>query len=123
MQNVRPEPGGAAERATIAFGPLVVDLTGFMVTVNGRDVALRFTEFLVFKELVLNPGRVIDRATLFAALNTRDFDYKHGHSPISMRTVDIHVSRIRRKLADAGYDCIKTMRFVGYRFVPREPPG
>jgi DNA-binding response OmpR family regulator len=123
MQNAQPDPGGATVRTTITFGQLVIDLAGFMVPVGGTDVALSFTEHLVLKELVLNPGRVIVRATLFLALNIREFDYKHGHSPVSMRTVDTHVSRLRRKLAAAGYACIKTMRFVGYGFMPLELPS
>jgi hypothetical protein len=36
----------------------------------------------------------------------------------SPRSVDTHIARLRAKLRYAGYDCIKTMRFVGYRFVP-----
>ena len=38
--------------------------------------------------------------------------------PETLRVVDIHVSRLRKKLAQAGCDCIRTMRYVGYRFVP-----
>jgi hypothetical protein len=36
------------------------------------------------------------------------------------RAVDILIFRLRGKLGRAGYDCIETIRFVGYRFVPRD---
>jgi DNA-binding response OmpR family regulator len=39
---------------------------------------------------------------------------------MSGRAVDLHISRLRRKLSAAGYDGIRTMRFIGYRFVPVE---
>jgi DNA-binding response OmpR family regulator len=100
------------------FGPLAVDLAGYTVTVAGRVVPLTLTQFTIFKALVLQPHRVVDRASLYAALDERPFDYKHGQPPETLRAIDLHVSRLRKKLAQAGCDCIRTMRYVGYRFVP-----
>jgi DNA-binding response OmpR family regulator len=117
--DARPSP----QDTTLHFGRLAVDLAGYTVTVDGRVVSLTLTQFVIFKELVLQPHRVVDRARLYAVMDERPFDYRHGQPPETLRAVDIHVSRLRKKLARAGYDCIETMRFVGYRFVPEELPS
>lgn len=114
------QPSSDAE--VITHGPLVIDLAGFTVTVAGQDIPLTFSEFLLLKELASHPNRVVDRAALVAVLDTRSSGYHPVTSPVSLRTVDTHLSRVRTKLARAGYDCIKTMRFVGYRFLPVGAP-
>lgn len=105
-----------AQEPAVACGPLRLDLSGFAVAVAGQDIAVTVTEFLLLKALALQPYRVLDCAALAASV------YAHGHGqapqPMSPRAVDLHISRLRRKLLQAGYDCIRTMRFVGYRFVP-----
>lgn len=118
MPNSTPETALPEQPRVIRYGHLRVDLVGFTVSVDGRDVPLTYSEFLLFKALLLQPTQVLDRAALMAVLDTRQFSYKHGWSEITFRAIDIHMSRIRRKLAVAGYDCIKTMRYVGYRFIP-----
>jgi DNA-binding response OmpR family regulator len=102
----------------LRHGRLLVDLTGFSVTVGGRDVPLTFSEFLLFKTLVLRQPQTLDRETLTRVLNARQLPSKPGWGDARIRSIDIHMSRIRRKFARAGYDCITTMRYVGYRFVP-----
>jgi len=113
--------GGCFALAAVAYrcGALALDSTGFTVTVDGRDLPVTLAEFLLLKEFVLNPYRVLDRTTLARALSRRGFGYTTSH--LSARTVDLHISHLRKKLHQAGYDCIKTMRFVGYRFVPLVP--
>jgi DNA-binding response OmpR family regulator len=105
---------------TVAYGPLVLDVGGFTVAISGRDVSVTFTEFLLLRELALQPNRVLDRAELAGVLNGRGVGARVTQA--SLRTVDLHISRLRKKLSVAGYDCIKTMRFVGYRFVPVPGP-
>jgi DNA-binding response OmpR family regulator len=116
MQRVRTATTPDSDTETIACGAMVLDIGGFTVTVEGQDVPVTLAEFLLLKQLALNPYRVLDRATLATVLGRRGFVY--DVHPISLRTVDLHISRLRKKLRQAGYDCIKTMRFVGYRFVP-----
>ncbi len=100
------------------FGPLTLNLRGFSVGVEGRDVQLTYAEFLVLVTLARDPYSVIGRETLMRALA----EASAGRNPLgaSPRAVDTHIARIRKKLSDAGCDCIRTMRNVGYRFVPPE---
>ncbi len=104
------------ERQTLSRGPLVLDLPGYAVAVGGRDIAVTATEFLLLRALALQPYRVLGRAALAAAVHAQG--YGQTPQPMSPRAVDLHISRLRKKLSRAGYDCIRTMRFVGYRFVP-----
>lgn len=97
----------------MTLGALRLDPAGFSVTVDGNDLSLTLAEFLLLRELARNPYKVLGRERLAAAL--REDPSEPATSP---RSVDTHISRLRKKLRNAGYDCIKTMRFVGYRFVP-----
>jgi two-component system, OmpR family, response regulator ChvI len=106
-----PRPGASTH---ISVGPMNIDPEGFAVTIDGRDVSLTLAEFLLLQELASHPFQVLDRVRLSAALR----EHSLAQPAASGRAVDTHISRLRAKLRDAGYDCIRTMRFVGYRFVP-----
>ena len=69
-------------------------------------------EFGLLEALMRSPGKVIDREELSRAVLGRPFD------PFD-RSLDMHVSRLRRKLAkeDAEEDRVKTIRGVGYQLV------
>jgi DNA-binding response OmpR family regulator len=118
------EAGADAGSQTINHGSFRLDLHGFAVSVNGQDVPLTYSEFLLLKELAGNPNRYFDRGALQAVLDARSAEAKDlryaASGPATARSVDLHISRLRRKLKQCGYDCIRTMRFVGYRFVPAE---
>lgn len=101
---------------SIRHGPLVLNYEGFSVTLDGNDLPLTLGEFLLLAELARNPYSVLDRQRLASVLRANNGSADGGEA--SLRAVDVHISRLRRKLHAAGYDCIKTMRFVGYRFVP-----
>lgn len=99
-----------------SFGSLELDPAGFSVTVNGDDIDLTFAEFLILKEFVSHPYQVLDRERLAGLIRGGVGD--SGSIRPSLRSVDTHVARIRAKLRTAGYNCIRTMRYVGYRSVP-----
>ncbi len=120
MQRSRPEyspdPLIVHDATTIEIGPLRLDPAGFTASVAGRDLSLTLGEFLILRELAQNPYQVLRRERLVALLRSSAGNPEAlGASP---RSVDTHIARLRAKLRRAGYDCIKTMRFVGYRFVP-----
>lgn len=106
----------------IQIGPLTLDPEGFTLTVDDQDLSLTYAEFLLMTMLLRNPYQVLNRQQLSAVL-------RDGASAVlgargsSLRSVDTHISRMRTKLRALGYDCIKTMRFVGYRFIPPEKAG
>lgn len=63
-----------------------------------------------------SPGRVVDRESLSETVLGRKFN------PFD-RSLDMHVSRLRRKLAGDGAseDRVKTVRGAGYQLVLRRP--
>ena len=90
-----------------------VDLAARMADVNGTPLTLRAKEFELLADLVSHAGEAVRREDLMS----RVWD-QHWDGPT--KTLDMHVSWLRRKLADAGCaDVLTTMRGVGYRFERR----
>jgi len=109
----RTQPAPAGPVPALACGPLGLDLERRRCTWSGTEVALTATEFALLQALLGRPGKVFTRDELV------DRAYGQGHA-ITDRTIDSHVRRIRRKLAEAGAaDPIETVHGVGYRL--REP--
>ena len=89
---------------------LVINPTRYEVRVNGVPVEMTLKEYELLKHLVTHAGRVFTRADLLDSI--WGYDYYGG-----MRTVDVHIRRLRSKLGDAG-ETITTVRGVGYSFTP-----
>lgn len=92
------------------IGALAIDLTARTVSVSGRAVHLTPKELDLLAHLASHPRSAIDRETLLGEV----WGYKHaGYA----RTVDSHVTRIRKKLAAAGIEgeLITTIHGSGYR--------
>ena len=85
-----------------------MDLTAHRVMRAGRPVHLGPTEFRLLRHFLHNPGRVFAREQLL--------DRVWGHdSDIEMRTVDVHIRRLRKALNQGGgADLLRTVRAVGY---------
>lgn len=89
---------------------LVVDRRGRRVHVDGEEIVLRRREYGLLEYLVTHPGHVFTRRELLSAVwDTDDVRY----SPV--RTVDVHVSRLRRRLGAHG-QALQSVRGVGYRW-------
>lgn len=93
-----------------AFGDWRLDASQWQLTSpDGADVALTSGEFRLLLALVEQRGRLVDRDRLLAATGSGDAD-------IFDRSIDVLVSRLRRKLADCGgRDLIRTVRGEGYQ--------
>lgn len=80
------------------------------VTANGQSVEMGPTEFKILHFFMTHPERVYSRAQIL--------DYVWGSNVyIEERTVDVHIRRLRKVLADSGHDSlIQTVRGAGYRF-------
>ena len=100
--------------SVIRAGELVVNLTGYEVTLRGKRVDLRFKEFELLRLLATNPGRVYSREELLSQI--WGYDYFGG-----TRTVDVHIRRLRSKIEDADHSFVETIWNVGYRFAQLEP--
>ena len=102
----RSRPVKTGEQLT--FADLEMDLASFRVRREGRNVALGPTEFRLLRHFMENPGRVFSRARLLDAVWGRDKD-------IEIRTVDVHVRRLRQALSLPGKpELIRTVRQIGY---------
>lgn len=89
---------------------LVIDTESFEVSVDGKQLALTFKEFELLRYLAAHPGRVHTRE----ALLNRVWGYEYFGG---LRTVDVHVRRIRSKLGPKYLNLIQTVHGVGYKFV------
>jgi len=102
----------ATKRTELASGRLVVDPERHVTHVDGKPVDLTLTEFGMLHFLLQRPGFVRTRDQIIAAV--------HGRNVVlSSRTVDVHMTALRRKLGDLGI-FIETVRGVGYRFAEGE---
>jgi DNA-binding response OmpR family regulator len=93
----------------IIIGQLAIDTQKRSVTKNGEQIELTLKEFDVFELLAKNPMRVFSRETLLNIVWGYEF---HG----DIRTVDVHIRRLREKLEDnpAAPEHIMTKWGVGY---------
>jgi DNA-binding response OmpR family regulator len=96
----------------ITVGSLTVDPIRRCVQFNGREIELKNREFELLALLARHPGQVFTRTQLLDLVWPRDYA---GDD----RTVDIHVSRLRRKLGALrrSESLIITVSSVGYKLV------
>ena len=107
--------GGASDPPTdllvIDQGRLEIDLAAHEARVAEAVVPLTATEFRLLATLARQPRRVFSRFELLQVMQGPDVE---GFE----RTVDVHVMRLRKKLADASpgaAEYITTVYGVGYR--------
>jgi DNA-binding response OmpR family regulator len=97
----------------IESGALVIDLVARKVAVETRAVELTRVEFDLLLALARRPGAAITRASLAALVLDPE---REG----SERTLDVHMSRLRKKLGVAA-PAIATVWGVGYRLEAPSP--
>ncbi len=103
--NLTPQP--------IVAGGLVVNPTRRTVELNGCPLELKAREFDLLSVLARHPAQVFTRAQLLDLIWPCDFEG-------SDRTVDVHISRLRRKLGNPRPALVVTVPGVGYKLaVPR----
>ena len=96
------------DRQVIRSGDVTIDLSGHEVNYRGQRVSLTATEFRILEFLAARPGRVFSRDEIIdAALGSE--------TAVFDRTVDVHITAIRRKLGGGG-ELIETVRGFGYKF-------
>lgn len=91
-------------------GDLIFDKARFLLTKRGETVPLTAAELKIMAALMAAPGRVFDKAQLYAQISGEPFG---GES-----SVMVHISNIRAKLEDDPLHprYIETVRGIGYRF-------
>ena len=103
-------PATVAETGTISAGGISIDNVGHRVLVDKDYLSLAPREYRLLLFLLSNRDRVFSRKQLLAQVWGQD-------SNIGLRTVDVHIRRLRSVLEDYGYDgYLQTVRGSGYRF-------
>jgi DNA-binding response OmpR family regulator len=100
----------ANEDEVLSVADLTIDLGARRVIVAGAEVELRPKEFALLAMLAANVGRAITREAIMS-------EVWDEHWFGSTKTLDMHISSLRRKLGerDDGPSRITTLRGVGYR--------
>jgi two-component system response regulator PhoP len=95
-------------------GPVLLDTTAQMVTVDGKPADLTSYEYKVLEYLMLHAGELVSKADLTEHIYQQDFDRDSN-------VLEVFIGRLRRKLdADGSLKPIETVRGRGYRFaIPR----
>jgi DNA-binding response OmpR family regulator len=107
--------GGNADKTMLTVGGIELDYNARKVVIHGKDIDLTVKEFDLMDLFVTNPGKVYSRENLLDIV--WGYDY-----PGDIRTVDVHVRRLREKVEEnpAIPDYILTKWGVGYYFNERK---
>lgn len=94
--------------AVLAYADVTMDLAAHRVSRAGKVIHLGPTEFRLLRHFLQHPGRVFSREQLL--------DRVWGdESDIEIRTVDVHIRRLRKALnGNGGGDLLRTVRSFGY---------
>lgn len=115
----RAQRGGAAGAASGQGNRgLVLDESGWRATLDGHPLDLTAVEFKLLSVLASQPGRIFTRDQLM------DHMYR-DERVVADRTVDSHVKKLRRKIAEVapGEEFIHSVYGVGYCYEDRRQPG
>jgi DNA-binding response OmpR family regulator len=109
--HLRRRSGPVPASRLVVVGRVRVDVAARRVTVGTRELVLRPKEFDLLVALADRAGEVVTREDLMAQVWDENW-----FGPT--KTLDVHVSVLRRKLADLGEDParITTVRGRGYRY-------
>ena len=108
-----------ADQPDLATEPalgLFIDRVQRRVWADGAEVPLTFQEFELLAFLSARPATVFSRADLVKHVWPDSPDRRNVRR--DSRTVDVHVSRIRRKLGPVHSQCLVTEHRAGYQFRP-----
>ena len=107
-RNAEPED---LSSATLASGPVRMDIDRHIVSVDGTPIAMPLKEFDLLELLLRNAGRVLTRGQLIDRVWGADYV---GDT----KTLDVHVKRLRSKIEPdpANPKYLVTVRGLGYKF-------
>ena len=120
LRRAERAPQSAATTAPpepVAVGRVMVDLAGHRVLRDDEVRPMRPKAFELLAFLVRNAGQVFSREQLLDLTRGRDFGERD-------RSIDVLVSRLRRKLgAERGPQIFKTVRNGGYQLAVKVETG
>ena len=106
---------GHAERAVPApftFGAWTVDPELRTASSEGEAIELSAREVALLELFARERGRIVSRRTLLVEV----WGLRHVEE-IRTRTVDMHIAKLRKKIARRDAESIETVRGEGYRFL------
>ncbi|MDX1975214.1 MAG: response regulator transcription factor [Rickettsiales bacterium] len=96
-----------AQSTVLSAGDLEMDLLARKVKMSGKVVELQTREFRLLEYLLKFKGQLVTRTMLLESVWDYHFDPQTG-------VIDVHISRLRKKLGDTNNKLIKTVRGAGY---------
>jgi len=103
----RNNTANAGKQTTLTAGDMEMDLLARKVTRAGNVIDLQTREFRLLEYLLKFKGQVVTRTMLLESVWDYHFDPQTG-------VIDVHISRLRKKLGDTNNKLIKTVRGAGY---------
>src|SRR5262249_8740643 len=100
---------GLVPPSRLEIGGVRLDFTGRKFTRDGREVPLTAREWAVLEALAAKRGRVVPKAELLESV-------WHSAGRHESESLDVILSRLRRKLGCDGVCAIRTVRGEGYLF-------
>jgi DNA-binding response OmpR family regulator len=92
--------------ASIEYGPLVLNISDKLLTVNGEKMLLSPRELSVLEMLLSRVGRVVSKDAIVEALCKWD-------EGVGNNAIEVYIHRIRKKLEPLGIKVL-TIRGLGY---------
>jgi len=93
-----------------SFGSLVMDMDTMTVTIGEDSQILPQKEFMLLYKLITSAGKTFTRQQLMDEVWGSD-------SPSDVRTVDVHINRLRERFRDFEEIEIVTVRGLGYKVI------
>ncbi len=103
----RTSPAQSQQSTLLKAGNLEMDLLARKVKLRGKSIELQAREFRLLEYLLKFKGQLVTRTMLLEAV----WDY---HFDPQTSVIDVHISRLRKKLGDKNNTIIKTVRGAGY---------
>lgn len=106
---------GEDRKELLAQHGIKLNPNALRVSYKGKDIDLTFVEFKLLHALMKEPGRIFSREALLNLFADKEWN-KYD------RSVDVHISSLRKKLGDAMGDAslIRTVRGMGYTFIRQD---
>lgn len=94
----------------ITIGSLTIDYNGLSVVRGDKSYKLAQKEFYLLYKFLSTPNTIFTRQELMEEIWGMDNESDY-------RTIDVHIKRLREKLADVDDFEIETIRGIGYKLV------
>lgn len=103
----RTTASSSSQSTILKSGDLEMDLLARKVRIGGNNIDLQAREFKLLEYLLKFKGQLVTRTMLLEGV----WDY---HFDPQTSVIDVHISRLRKKLGDTNNTLIKTVRGAGY---------